>query len=256
MTSKTIVVITGANTGIGYEAVKAFLSSSTPYHVFVGARNSGKLDTAIKSLGDTGIHKLEPLQIDLLSDDSIAAAFKQVSSDVGYIDVLINNAGAATSDTPSRESFLQDYNVNVAGTYAVTDTFIPLLIKSSSPRLLFLTSGLSSFDEITKPNPRFPSPPAGWPKPPAPAWITYVSSKAALNMMMVYLTKTLASDNVKVWCISPGFLATDLGGNKERLKAAGAGDPAVGGTFIREVVEGARDEDVGKVIRRDIVQPW
>ncbi|KAK6349938.1 hypothetical protein TWF696_006196 [Orbilia brochopaga] len=256
MSSKTIVVITGANTGIGYEAVKAFLSSSTPYHVFVGARNTEKLDNAIQSFGDTGIHKLVPLQIDLLSDESIAAAFKQVSSEVDYIDVLINNAGAATSAPPSRESFLQDYNVNVAGTFAVTDTFLPLLIKSSAPRLLFLTSGLSSFEEVTKPKPRFPTPPAGWPKPPAPNWICYISSKAALNMMMVEFSKSLKNDNVKVWCISPGFLATDLGGNRERLKAMGAGDPALGGTFIQDVVEGARDEDVGKVIRRDIVQPW
>lgn len=146
--------------------------------------------------------------------------------------------------------------MNVAGTYTVTDTFLPLLIKSFAPRLLFLTSGLSSFEEVTKPNPRFPNPPAGWPKAPTPTWVCYIASKAALNMVMINFARILKNDNVKVWCISPGFLATDLGGNRERLKAMGAGDPSLGGTFIRDAVEGARDEDVGKVIRRDRVQPW
>lgn len=36
----------------------------------------------------------------------------------------------------------------------------------------------------------------------------------------------------------------------------GAGDPAVGGQFIKDVVQGKRDDDVGKVIRKDEIQPW
>lgn len=66
----------------------------------------------------------------------------------------------------------------------------------------------------------------------------------------------LKNDGVKVWCISPGFLATGLGGSAEATKALGAGDPALGGNFIKDVVEGKRDADVGKIIQRDIIQPW
>lgn len=66
----------------------------------------------------------------------------------------------------------------------------------------------------------------------------------------------LHEDGVKVWGISPGFLATGLGGNPERSKQIGAGDPSVAGVFIRGVLEGSRDDDVGKVILRDGVQPW
>lgn len=36
----------------------------------------------------------------------------------------------------------------------------------------------------------------------------------------------------------------------------GAGDPSLGGTFIKDVIEGKRDEDVGKVIRAAMIQPW
>lgn len=68
--------------------------------------------------------------------------------------------------------------------------------------------------------------------------------------------RCLKEDDVKVWCISPGYLATGLGGNKERNVQRGAIDPAIGGRFVKDVLEGKRDGDVGKVIQREIVQPW
>lgn len=74
--------------------------------------------------------------------------------------------------------------------------------------------------------------------------------------MMLEWTRVLKADGVKIWCISPGFLATGLGGNREGLVQAGAGDPATGGKFICDVVEGKRDEDAGKVIGTEKVQPW
>ncbi len=59
-----------------------------------------------------------------------------------------------------------------------------------------------------------------------------------------------------MWCISPGFLATNLGGNPELSKSHGAIDPSIGGQFVKDVVEGKRDSDVGKVVLRDGIQPW
>ena len=66
----------------------------------------------------------------------------------------------------------------------------------------------------------------------------------------------LQEDGVKVWCISPGFLATGLGGDTNASKSLGAGDPALAGQFIKSVIEGGRDNDVGLVINKDGVQPW
>lgn len=77
-----------------------------------------------------------------------------------------------------------------------------------------------------------------------------------MNMMMREWARVLTEDGVKVWCISPGFLATGLGAGPEANKEMGAGDPAVGGNFIKDVVEGKRDQDVGKVIRSGSIQPW
>ena len=155
-----------------------------------------------------------------------------------------------------REMWNHSWNVNTVGTQVITTAFIPLLLQSSKPRLLFITSGTSTLEgtentalAVNK------IPPKGWPKSGfnVPA---YRSSKTGMNMMMREWYRMLKEDGVKVWCVSPGFLATGLGGNQEANAKMGAGDPAEGGNFIRAVVEGHRDGDVGKVILKDSVQPW
>ena len=143
----------------------------------------------------------------------------------------------------------------------MTDTFVPLLIKSATPRLLFLTSGTASLAETEGSREGFEhltaAPPKGWPKKAQFDVTAYRSSKVGLNMMMRQWERILRNDGVKVFSISPGFLATNLGGaDSEDLKKMGAISPAVGGKFIKDVVEGRRDHDAGKAIRANMVQPW
>lgn len=140
----------------------------------------------------------------------------------------------------------------------MTHVFMPLLLKSSDPRLLFITSGLSSLQNTSErfyPNPKPPQ--AGWPKNLDFDTMAYRTSKTALNMMMVNWAWRLTEDGVKTWCVSPGFLATGLGNNPELLKARGAGDPSIGGNFIKDVIEGLKDADAGKVVHSSgQVQPF
>lgn len=77
-------------------------------------------------------------------------------------------------------------------------------------------------------------------------------------MVMVAWHGVLKGDGVRVWCVSPGFLATGLlGGRPDLLRKAGAGEPRVGGELLRKVVEGERDGDVGKVVTQNgEVQGW
>lgn len=137
---------------------------------------------------------------------------------------------------------------------------MPLLLTSSSPRLIFLTSGLSSLSLASSgrrsASQASPHPPKGWPKPEEPSVAAYRSSKTALNMMMLEWCRILKEDGVKIWAVSPGFLATSLTGSKESMMKNGAGDARLGGVFVKDVVEGKRDEDVGKVVSRDGVQQW
>lgn len=151
----------------------------------------------------------------------------------------------------------KDYDINVAGTHVMTHVFMPLLLKSSDPRLMFITSGLSSLQNMAAPGggPTFTAPAAGWPKT-AMLPVAYAASKTALNMMMLSWHMALQPDGVKVWAISPGFLATDLGGAKELLVERGAGHPSIGGKVVASVIQGERDEDVGKVVAGHGIQPF
>jgi len=66
----------------------------------------------------------------------------------------------------------------------------------------------------------------------------------------------LKEDGVKVFAISPGYLATGLGGSQDVNKSNGAGDPTVAGVIVRDVLQGKRDSDAGRVITRDSMQAW
>ncbi|PFH57080.1 hypothetical protein XA68_15555 [Ophiocordyceps unilateralis] len=270
MADRKIVLITGANTGLGFEMVKALCGSSKAYEILLGGRS---LDKANKAVDDvvaefpSSKSRVSAIQIDIEDDDSIQKAFDNVKGRFGRLDALVNNAGATfdqyihSGDMTMRQAWNQSWNVNTAGSQVMTHVFVPLLLQSSDARLLFITSGTSTLTGsenrellINKLSPK------GWPKTglaPNQMIASYRSAKAGLNMMMREWHRNLSEDGVKVWAISPGYLATGLGGSVERNKKQGAGDPVVGGEFVRDVLEGRRDGDVGKAIQRDDrVQPW
>ncbi|KAF4343510.1 short-chain alcohol dehydrogenase [Fusarium beomiforme] len=258
--NKEIVLITGANTGIGFETVKALFKSSRPYHVLLGSRDPAKGEKAVAELErecPDSKSSVDVVQIDITDDEAIEKLFELVKERFGRVDILVNNAGAnldafndASDPKKARELFNKSYNINVSSTQVMTSTFAPLLLASKSPRLLFLTSGLATLEGAHKSylTKLAGNVPRGWPKEGIRTAVAYRSSKTALNMMMLSWHHLLKGDGVKVWSISPGFLATSLGGNPEVLKKAGASDPATGAELIQKVIEGEKDKDVGKVI--------
>lgn len=234
MAAKIITFITGANTGIGFETVKALYKSSTAYEIIVGCRSTDKGQSAVTSLQEEipqSASTASVVQVDLESDKSIQQAHETIASKFGRLDVLINNAGGGfdgeiqKGNLTIREAWNKAWDINVAGTQVLTDMFMDLLIKSSDPRLLFLTSGTSTLTETQRfDNEIFArinqSPPAGWPKDNlVNPIVSYRSSKTGLNMLMTQWARILKEDGVKVWAISPGFLATGLGDvGAEKLK--------------------------------------
>ncbi|KAJ7605859.1 hypothetical protein DFH06DRAFT_1384764 [Mycena polygramma] len=264
MAPPQIVLVTGGNNGIGYETVKALLEAEKPYRVLLGSRSLDKAKTAIEKLrGEcpASTNTVEAVQIDLTSDESIEHAYAQIEAGHGRLDALVNNAGATfdleylAGKVSLRECFTKAYDVNLAGTHVLTATLIPLLLKSSDPRLIFVT-GLSNLTQASKEY--FPTPPqpAGWPKKIDFETIGYRCSKAALNMLMLDWNHKLKADGVKVWAVGPGFLVTDLGGARDKVVAMGGGHASIGGRLLRTVVDGERDADVGKIIGKDGLIPF
>lgn len=175
------------------------------------------------------------LQVDLEFDDSLEKAVSELTSKFGRLDILVNNSGASFDydilhgKKTMREGFNAAWNVNVTGTHILTTLAVPLLLKSSDPRLLFIASGTATLTETERSDtPALvrinTAPPAGWPKQTVGMQATsYRSSKTGLNMIMREWHRTLLNDGVKVWAVSPGFLATGLAGiGAENLKQVSA----------------------------------
>ena len=269
---KPVILITGANTGLGLAAVKALCQSSTAYQVLIGCRNVQKGEDAmntIKTEVPNTASTLSIVQVDIASDESIQKAAEHVSTRYGRLDALVNNAGAnfdaevRAGKMSNREVWNKTWDVNVSGAQVMTELFMPLLLKSNDPRLIFITSGTACLTETeVTDNPMLErinaAPAAGWPKDPKTSrHPAYRTCKSGVNMMMREWCRVLRKDGVKVWAVSPGFLATGLGGmGAEMMKKLGAKDPSEGGEFIRDVIQGKRDHEQGKAIRADMVQPW
>ena len=94
--NKQIVLITGANAGLGLEIVKALAASAHAHTIILAGRSPQKVADAIKQvkteLPDTK-STFDDLQIDIEDDDSISKAFDKFSGSYDRIDCLINNAG-------------------------------------------------------------------------------------------------------------------------------------------------------------------
>ncbi|KAL4801142.1 hypothetical protein BDV19DRAFT_396463 [Aspergillus venezuelensis] len=248
-----VVLITGANTGIGFEIVRALSSSTKPYHILVGARSCEKASNAIIAVQKeypTSTSTYSFVVIDIEQDELIQSAFEQILSAHGKLDVLINNAGAQL------ETKFTSGEITTKREPWDRSTSIPLLLKSSDLRILFITSGTSTLagsESQAIPINHIPS--AGWPKATDSLRVrAYRSSKAGPNMLMREWHRILKEDGVKVFGISPGYLATGLGGDASFNKKMGAGHSAVAGPSVQSVVEGQRDEDAGKVLTRFGIQ--
>jgi len=207
-----IVLVTGANQGIGFETVKKLASEHDDYQIILTGRRKDAVDESVAKLNDLGLKNVEGLVLDINSDESIAAAARQVDEKYGRLDVLINNAAVASPGPQSRQRWLDIYNTNVVSVQMVTDAFIPLLEKSQvTKRIVNVSSNLSSMS--------LKSDPGHWNH--KQEYGPYSVSKSALNMLTLhYVTRYMDDPTWKINMTCPGYCATNMNGYSGHVEAS------------------------------------
>jgi NAD(P)-dependent dehydrogenase (short-subunit alcohol dehydrogenase family) len=245
-----LTLIPGANSGIGYEtALRA--ASSSKYHVIMGSRSTSLGEKALEAIKSaTKSSNLSLQQLDITDDSSIAAAVSATEKQFGRLDVLINNAGVYSAAKTHAERLRQNIGVNAIGTALVTEAFTPLLLKSSDPRIVYISSILGSITEMAEDG-RFAK---------VPDAESYRVSKAAMNMVAMCDHVNLKDKGVKVHVICPGYVMSNLGCNSEEDRAkrlaTNPGDPKDSAETIMGAVEGKRDEYVARWFDKEGTIPW
>lgn len=207
---KKVALVSGANTGVGFQIAKALAENG--YVVYVGARDIAKGEAAFAEMGAGA----RAIQLDITDAGSVAAAVDRVAGEVGYLTLLVNNAGISQVGKAGKtmeevlgsqmasiapiDEMKAVWETNVFGTLAVTQAFLPLLRKASSARIVAVSSALGSLSLNANPaNPYRSNFDA-----------VYGASKTALNGVFLSLANELESSNIKVHLVSPGFTATAL----------------------------------------------
>ena len=196
-------LVTGANKSIGFETAKQL--ARLGYFVYIGSRDKTKGFKAIENLKAMGITNVDCIQLDVTDINSIKVARQKLEAKTQKLDILINNAGISggfpqLATKVSIDTLRLVFETNFFGVFQVTQEFIELLKRSDQPRIVNVTTELSSLTNHSDPNWRF----AQF-KPAA-----YGPSKTALNAYTVMLAVELKDTNFKVNCVCPGFTATDF----------------------------------------------
>ena len=211
MHDKPVALVTGANQGIGLQIAKDLVTHG--FTVLVGSRNLERGELAAKEVGP----EARAIQLDVTEENSIVAAAKRIRSELGRLDVLVNNAAIAhTRRLPgmSVEEFSKStrpsvvsldelravFETNVFGVVAVTQAMLPLLREAPAARIVNVSSGIGSLTRNS--DPAYP-----WRSIFGPV---YPASKTALNAMTLAMAIELESTGIKVNAACPGFTKTSL----------------------------------------------
>jgi NAD(P)-dependent dehydrogenase (short-subunit alcohol dehydrogenase family) len=198
-----VALVTGANKGIGYEIAAGL--GALGWRVGIGARDGQRGEAAVAKLRAAGVDAFA-VPLDVTDDASVLAAAALIEQSPGRLDALVNNAGitGGPSQMPTAIDLATVRTVletNVFGVIRVTNAMLPLLRRSSSPRIVNASSSVGSL--------AVQSSAAG---AQIPVGVAYAPSKTYLNAVTVQYARELRDTNILVNAADPGFTATDLNG--------------------------------------------
>ncbi|MEV7520118.1 SDR family oxidoreductase [Streptomyces sp. NPDC091371] len=207
MSETKIALVTGANKGIGYEIATGL--GALGHRVGVGARDEARLETAVEKLRAAGVDAFG-VPLEVTSDRSVTDAAELIERQAGRLDVLVNNAGISGESGPGwvQDPTALDLDVvrtvvetNVLGVIRVTNAMLPLLRRSTSPRIVNVSSGVASLTRQADPDIEI-----------GPIMAAYAPSKTFLNAITVQYARQFAGTNILINAACPGLCATDFTG--------------------------------------------
>ena len=180
-------LITGASGGIGKEIAKVLIEHNA--EVCISGRNHEELNALKKSLGK----KCHVVTCDLSKKDEIIELIKKADEFMGYIDILVNNAGITKDNIFLRmsENEWEDVlNVNLNSTFNILKLITKGMVKRKYGRII----NISSVVGVTG----------------GAGQVIYSASKAGLIGLTKSLSQEIATRNITVNCIAPGFIETPM----------------------------------------------
>jgi len=186
-TRKKLALITGGGSGIGLAIAEKFVQNDI-CTVIVG-RDEQKLKAASERLGEL----CQPFCLDLNELPAIPGLVQQVTERWGHVDILVNNAGINMKKDfteVSDEEFFQVLHTNVMAMFALSREVVKSMIANGGGSIINISSMASQYG--------------------IPKVIAYTASKSAIEGMTRAMAVELSPQGIRVNCIAPGFIATDM----------------------------------------------
>lgn len=191
MSERKVALVTGGTRGIGKEIAMELARNG--FDLAVNYRSETDDMNEMKKQVEAEEAKCFFVQADVANFDSCKQMVETVEKEFGKIDVLVNNAGITKDGLIMRmkkEDFEAVIDVNLVGTFNVTKHVIPYMMKRHSGRIINISSVVGVAGNAGQTN--------------------YSASKAGIIGFTKSLAKEVASRNILVNAIAPGFIDTDM----------------------------------------------
>ncbi|KAF4607506.1 hypothetical protein EYR38_001578 [Pleurotus pulmonarius] len=218
LTGKVVLVV-GANTGLGWEAAKHF-ATMNPARLLLACRSKERGTAAVERIKEaTGFDRVELLLVDLSSFDSVKAFADRFDQEVERLDILVNNAAVSLPKyEDTKDGWEQNLQVNYISPTLLLLRLLPKLVKTAesfktTPRVTIVASGMHQFGEIPKGvfgQSSVLSAMSGKEKyTPFDGNVRYSLTKL-LNVLSTLSFTDHVSPSITVNCVDPGFCYSEL----------------------------------------------
>ena len=186
-----VALVTGATRGIGKNI--ALTLAKNGYDIAINYRTENEELSKLKKEIEEKNVKCLPVKGDVSNFEECESLVKETVQELGSIDVLVNNAGI-TKDMlimrMKKEDFEQVIDVNLVGTFNVTKNVIPYMMKARKGNIVNISSVVGISGNAGQTN--------------------YSASKAGIIGFTKSLAKEVASRNIRVNAVAPGFIETSM----------------------------------------------